>query len=289
MNTRFDNEKLFRALCKAGALAGLAITFALMAVIVRESVPAWRAAGLSLIFSQDWNPAGGSYGAAGALAGTVLTAALALALAVPLAFAAALFVNSAPPKISAPLAHALDLLAAIPSVIYGMWGLFILCPLLQGAFARLGFESTGFGLVPSALVLALMILPYISAVMRDVLAQTPASLVESAAGVGCTRWEATWQIVVRARKAGLCGAVMIGLGRALGETMAVLFVCGGVSKIPGSLLDGCTTIAATLANDFAEADGIHKSALFALGGILLAFEFAIQAAVAPLLKERKGK
>ncbi len=284
-----DADRLFRALVKAGALAGLATALALVAVIVRESIPAWREAGLSLVFSQDWNPSGGSYGAAGALAGTLLTSAIALALAVPLAFAAALFVNAAPPKISAPLAHALDLLAAIPSVIYGMWGLFVLCPLLQGAFASMGFESTGFGLVPSSLVLALMVLPYISAVMRDVLAQTPVPLVESAMGVGCTRWEAVWNIVVRARKAGLCGAVMIGLGRALGETMAVLFVCGGVSKIPGSLLDGCTTIAATLANDFAEAGGVHKSALFALGGVLLAFEFIIQAATLPLLKGRSGK
>jgi len=284
-----DTDRLFRALVKTGALAGLAIALALVAVIVRESLPAWREAGPSLVFSQDWNPAGGSYGAAGALAGTFLTSALALLLAVPLAFAAALFVNGAPPKISAPLAHALDLLAAIPSVIYGMWGLFVLCPMLQGAFARLGFESTGFGLVPSSLVLALMVLPYVSAVMRDVIAQTPASLVESAMGVGCTRWEATWDVVARARKAGLCGAVMIGLGRALGETMAVLFVCGGVSKIPGSPLDGCTTIAATLANDFAEAGGVHKSALFALGGLLLAFEFVIQATMLPLLSERKGR
>lgn len=289
MKRTFDTEAAFRGICKAGAVAGLVVAIALVAVIVKESALACRTAGFSLVLSSEWNPADGSFGAAGALIGTAATTLLSLVIAVPLAFAAALFVNAAPPKIAAPAAHALDLLAAIPSVIYGMWGLFVFCPLLQSALAKIGIEYTGFGLIPSALVLALMVLPYISAVMRDILAQTPVALVESAMGVGCTRWEATWDVVVRSRKAGLLGAIMIGLGRALGETMAVLFVCGGVSAIPTSLFDGCTTIAATLANDFAEADGVHKSALFALGGILLAFEFAIQAATIPLIRERRKK
>ena len=135
-------------------------------------------------------------------------------------------------------------------------------------------------------VLALMVLPYVSAVMRDVLAQTPVALVESARGIGCTRWEAVWHVAVRAQRRGLVGGILIGLGRALGETMAVLFVCGGVSAIPTGLFDGCTTIAATLANDFAEADGLHKSALFGLGAILLALEFAIQIVTQRLIKER---
>jgi len=289
MKPKLDTEAAFRGICKAGAIAGLVVACGIVVVILHESALAWRTAGLSLVFSSEWNPADGSFGAAGALVGTLATTVLALLISVPLAFAAALFVNAAPPRIAVPAAHALDLLAAIPSVIYGMWGLFVLCPLLQRAFACIGIEYTGFGLVPSALVLALMVLPYVSAVMRDVLAQTPVSLVESAMGVGCTRWEATWDVVVRSRKAGLLGAIMIGLGRALGETMAVLFVCGGITKIPSGLLDGCTTIAATLANDFAEADGVHRSALFAIGGILLALEFAIQAATSRLLKERKRK
>lgn len=289
MKRILDTDTAFRWLCKAGAIVGLAVAIALVAVILKESMLALRTAGFSLVFSAEWNPADGSFGAAGALVGTAATTLLALLMAVPLAFAAALFVNAAPPNVAVPVAHALDLLAAIPSVIYGMWGLFVLCPLLQSVLSRLGIEYTGFGLVPSSLVLALMVLPYVSAVMRDVLAQTPVALVESAMGVGCTRWEATWDVVVRSRKAGLLGAIMIGLGRALGETMAVLFVCGGVSAIPTGLLDGCTTIAATLANDFAEADGVHKSALFALGGILLAFEFAIQATTIPLIGRRSKK
>lgn len=289
MKRLMDTEAAFRLVCKAGAITGLLIAGAIAVTIILESSLAWKTAGLSIVFSSDWNPAAGSFGAAGALVGTVATTLLALLIAIPLAFAAALFVNSAPPKIAVPAAHALDLLAAIPSVIYGMWGLFVLCPVLQKAFLKIGIEYPGFGIIPAATVLALMVLPYISAVMRDVLAQVPAALVESAMGIGCTRWEATWNIAARSCKAGLLGAVMIGLGRALGETMAVLFVCGNVTEIPTGFFDGCTTVAATLANDFAEAGGVHKSALFALGGILLAFEFAIQAATSALTGERKSK
>ena len=273
-------------MCLAGAAAGLVLAVALVAELAVASADVWRAEGLRFVFSSVWDPSSGAYGAAGALVGTLATTALALLLAVPLAFAAALFVNDAPPWASKPLAHALDLLAAIPSVIYGMWGLFVLCPLLQDGLGRLGIEATGFGLLPAALVLTLMVLPYVSAVMRDVLAQAPVALVESAMGIGCTRWEAVWHVVVRAQRRGLVGGVLIGLGRALGETMAVLFVCGGVAAIPTGLLDGCTTIAATLANDFAEADGLHKSALFGLGAILLTLEFVIQIVTQRLVRER---
>lgn len=279
-------DTLFKCVCLAGAAAGLVLAVALVAELAVASADVWRAEGLRFVFSSVWDPSSGAYGAAGALVGTLATTALALLLAVPLAFAAALFVNDAPPWASKPLAHALDLLAAIPSVIYGMWGLFVLCPLLQDGLGRFGIEATGFGLLPAALVLTLMVLPYVSAVMRDVLAQAPVALVESAMGIGCTRWEAVWHVVVRAQRRGLVGGVLIGLGRALGETMAVLFVCGGVTAIPTGLLDGCTTIAATLANDFAEADGLHKSALFGLGAILLTLEFVIQIVTQRLVRER---
>ena len=152
--------------------------------------------------------------------------------------------------------------------------------------ACLAAAALGLVLV-AALVLALMVLPYVSAVMRDALAAAPVTLAEAAAGVGCTCWEATWDILVKSQKRALLGGILIGLGRALGETMAVLFVCGGVNAIPTGLFDGCTTIAATLANDFAEAVDLHKSALFGLGSILLAFEFAIQAATQWLVKGRE--
>ena len=282
-----STDTLFKSACFIGASVGLLLAVALIAVLGFASADIWKAEGLTFVFSSDWDPSGGSFGAGGAIVGTLATTALALLVAVPLAFAAALFVNAAPPWAAKPLAHALDLLAAIPSIIYGMWGLFILCPLLQETLSRVGIETTGFGLLAAALVLALMVLPYVSAVMRDALAAAPVTLAEAAAGVGCTRWEATWDILVKSQKRALLGGILIGLGRALGETMAVLFVCGGVNAIPTGLFDGCTTIAATLANDFAEAVDLHKSALFGLGSILLAFEFAIQGATQWLVKGRE--
>ena len=282
-----STDTLFKSACFIGASVGLLLAVALIAVLGFASADIWKAEGLTFVFSSDWDPSGGSFGAGGAIVGTLATTALALLVAVPLAFAAALFVNAAPPWAAKPLAHALDLLAAIPSIIYGMWGLFILCPLLQETLSRVGVETTGFGLLAAALVLALMVLPYVSAVMRDALAAAPVTLAEAAAGVGCTRWEATWDILVKSQKRALLGGILIGLGRALGETMAVLFVCGGVNAIPTGLFDGCTTIAATLANDFAEAVDLHKSALFGLGSILLAFEFAIQGATQWLIKGRE--
>ena len=279
-------DTIFKAICWAGVSLGLVLAAALILELGIASSDVWKTQGLKFLFSSEWDPGAGVFGAGGAIVGTLATTILALVISVPLAFAAALFVNAAPPWAGKPLAHALDLLAAIPSVIYGMWGLFVLCPLLQEGFAKFGVETTGFGLLPAALVLSLMVLPYVSAVMRDVLAQAPVSLTEAAMGVGCTRWEAVWNILVKAQRRGLVGGILIGLGRALGETMAVLFVCGGVNAIPTGLLDGCTTIAATLANDFAEADGLHKSALFGLGAVLLALEFLIQIFTQRLIKSR---
>lgn len=187
------------------------------------------------------------------------------------------------------LSQALDLLAAIPSVIYGMWGLFILVPLMQdhvqpflsetlglGKIPCFGVDGNGFGLLTASLILALMILPYMSAVMRNVFKMTPGMLRESAYGIGCTRWETAKDIVMRYGIRGLLGGVFIGLGRALGETMAVLFVVGNVVEIPESLYGSTTTIAATLANNFAEADGIMRSVLFALGLILLLLALGVQ-------------
>lgn len=284
---KISTDTLFKSSCFAGVTVGLLLAVALIAELGFASADIWKADGLKFIFSTEWDPSSGSFGAGGAIVGTLATTLLALVIAVPLAFAAALFVNDSPPWAKRPLAHALDLLAAIPSVIYGMWGLFVLCPLLQDELAAVGIETTGFGLLPSALVLSLMVLPYISAVMRDVLAQAPVALAESAVGVGCTRWEAVWHIIVRSQRRGIVGGILIGLGRALGETMAVLFVCGGVNAIPTGLFDGCTTIAATLANDFAEADGLHKSALFGLGAVLLVLEFGIQIVTQRLIRERK--
>ncbi len=192
------------------------------------------------------------------------------------------------------LSHAIDLLAAIPSVIYGMWGLFVLAPIMQdyvqpflvdtlkmdkikiGDVSLFSDMYNGFGLFTAGIILGIMVLPYVCAVMRDVFKMTPPVLRESAFGVGCTKWETAKDIVLRYGIRGVLGGVFIGLGRALGETMAVLFVIGNFMEMPTSLFDSSTTISATLANNFAEADGLQRSALFALGLVLLSMSFGIQ-------------
>ena len=253
------------------------------------SAPAWREFGIGFLFGTDWDPVADRYGALPAIVGTLLTTAIALLISIPPAFVTALFLVDAPPAVGAVLSQALDLLAAIPSVIYGMWGLFVLVPLMQdhvqpflsetlglGRIPFFGEYGNGFGFLTASLILGLMILPYMSAVMRNVFKMTPGMLRESAYGVGCTRWETARDIVMRYGVRGLLGGIFIGLGRALGETMAVLFVIGNVSMLPDSLYAGGTTIAATLANNFAEADGILRAVLFALGLVLLTMSLGVQ-------------
>ncbi len=260
-----------------------------------HSADAWKHFGAGFLWSTEWDPAQDVYGAWPNIAGTLLTTALALLLAIPLSFVAALFVAEAPGWLAKPLSQGVDLLAAIPSVIYGMWGLFILAPLMQdyvqpflaeglgllrlpGGAWLLGEDYNGFGFLTAGVILALMILPYMSAIMRDVFRMTPPMLRESAYGLGCTRWETTRDVVMRYGIRGILGGVFIGMGRALGETMAVLFVIGNMMEMPQGLFSSGTTIAATLANNFAEADGLQQSALFALGLVLLLMSFGIQVA-----------
>ncbi|MEG2062623.1 MAG: phosphate ABC transporter permease subunit PstC [Kiritimatiellia bacterium] len=269
-------DPLFRRLCLCcAALCGV-LMIAFFVQLAVASGEAWKVFGFGFFTSSEWNPVTEEFGALPAIVGTLLTTAIALLIALPLAFVSALFILDAPPWLARILGQAIDLLAAIPSIIYGMWGLFVLCPLLQTLGEKIGVEMNGFGVLTASLILTLMILPYICAVMRDVLKMTPPMLREAAFGVGCTRWETARDILMRYGVRGLLGGIFIGLGRALGETMAVLFVAGNVMEVPHSLLDGCTTIAATLANNFAEADGLQRSALFALGLILLLMAFLIQ-------------
>lgn len=260
-----------------------------------HSADAWREFGVGFLWSLDWDPAQELYGAWPNVAGTLFTTGLALLLAVPPAFVAALFVVEVPGWLGRPLSYCVDLLAAIPSVIYGMWGLFVLVPLmlehvqlffaetlglaeLPGGRWLLGEDYNGFGFLTAGVMLALMILPYMSAVMRDVFRMTPTVLRESAYGLGCTRWEVTRDVVVRYGVRGLLGGIFIGMGRALGETMAVLFVIGNLMEVPAGLFSGGTTIAATLACNFAESDGLQRSSLFALGLVLLVLCLGIQIA-----------
>ena len=282
-----DTDRYFSAFCRACAVLTGVLLLGIFLQLGWHSAPAWARFGLGFLWSCDWDPSQDLYGAGPHMAGTLLTTVLALLLSVPTAFAAALFLTEAAPRVARPLSFGVDLLAAIPSVIYGMWGLFILAPLMQehvqpllarlpGAGYLFGTEYNGFGFLTAGCILALMILPYMCAVMRDVFAMTPPVLREAAYGAGCTRREVTCDIVLRYGIRGILGGVFIGMGRALGETMAVLFVIGNIMEVPAGLFSGGTTIAATLANNFAEADGLQKSSLFALGLLLLIMSFGIQ-------------
>lgn len=281
---------MFKNVCFACSLTGPFVLAAILVSLFVSSLPAWQAFGPGFLFSTDWDPVELKFGAAPAIVGTFLTTAIALGIAVPMGFVTALYVVDLPRWIGQPLSYGIDLLAAIPSVIYGLWGLFVLAPIMQNKalpfltqtlglkyIPFFGETFNGFGYFTAGLVLAIMILPYICAVMRDVFLMTPPLLRESAYGLGCTRWETARDIVMRYGANGLIGGVLIGLGRALGETMAVLFIVGNVIQIPTSVFDSGTTIAATLANNFSEADGLMKSVLFALGLILLVMSFAVQA------------
>lgn len=289
------SDILFRMTCLAGASLALLLTVGIFVQLSVRSADVWQHFGLSFLWSCHWDPALDLYGALPHILGTLLTTALALLLAIPLSFAVALLITEAPEWLDRPLSHCVDLLAAIPSVIYGMWGLFVLVPLMQdyvqpflsdtlgmihlpGGATLLGENGcgSGFGFLTAGVILALMILPYMSAVMRDVFRMTPPVLRESAYGLGCTRLEVTRDVVVRYGVRGIIGGVFIGMGRALGETMAVLFVIGNLMESPAGLFSCGTTIAATLANNFAEATGLQQSSLFALGLVLLLMSFSIQ-------------
>ncbi|MGL6226765.1 MAG: phosphate ABC transporter permease subunit PstC [Thermoguttaceae bacterium] len=292
------SDRLFCYFCRLCALLGPIILLAFLLRLSINSIDTWKTFGIGFLWSSDWDPVAQKFGAASAILGTLLTTVIALVVAVPLAFVTAYYLVDAPNWIGKPLSQALDLLAAIPSVIYGMWGLFVFVPLMQNMIAPflrnycglrfLPFfseNSSGFGLLTAGLVLALMILPYISSIMRDVFCMTPSLLREAAYGIGCTRWEIARHITLRYGWRGVLGGIFIGLGRALGETMAVLFVIGNVIEIPTSFFASGTTISATLANNFAEADGLMQSVLFALALILLLLALAVQIIVQQLVKE----
>ena len=257
---------------------------------------------MELLVSSDWDPANEKFGALPSIVGTLVTTVIALLIALPLAFAASLYIVDAPKKVGMVLGYAVDLLAAIPSVIYGMWGLFVLAPLIQKYVQpfmintlhldRIPFVNSsynGFGLFTAGVILAAMILPYICAVLRDVLQMTPPVLKEAAYGIGCTKLEANKDIILRYGIRGVLGGIFIGLGRALGETMAVLFVIGNMMNMPKGIFDSATTISSTLANNFAEADGLQRSVLFALGVILLLMCLGIQITSQYFLHVTKAK
>jgi len=271
-------DKFFKFICGGAALLVLILLAGILIQLLYYAMPSIRQFGFRFIISSNWDPVNNIYGALPAITGTLLTTAIALIIAVPISFIVAMYlVENASPYIAAPISYALDLLAAIPSIVYGMWGLFVFVPFMQNSIRYIsGREYNGFGFLTGGIILALMILPFICAIMRDVFKLVPPVLKEAAFGAGGTHWEVTYDITMKYGARGLLGAIFLGLGRAVGETMAVLFVIGNIQTLPKSFLSSGTTIAATLANNFGEAEGILKSSLFELGLILLLMSLGIQ-------------
>ena len=256
--------------------------------------------GPGFVFSKVWNPVTDHFGALVPIYGTLITSAIAMVVGVPLSFGIAVFLTEeCPPVLKRPLAVAIELLAGIPSIIYGIWGLFVLAPVMQsivepvliGAFGHIPLMSIlfrgpplGIGILTAGVVLAIMIIPFISSIMREVFETVPPMLKESAYGIGCTTWEVVWNIVLPFTRVGVIGGIMLGLGRAMGETMAVTFVIGNSHHILPSLLAPGQTISSTLANEFTEAtDPLYTSSLIALGLILFFVTFVVLAGAKILL------
>ena len=273
----------------------LLVLLALAGIIVSLFINAWptfQKFGFKFIWYVEWDINKEEFGAAIAIVGTLASAGIAMLFAVPLAFGIAVFLTeTCPVWLRRPLGTAIELLAAVPSIIYGMFGLFVFAPIfadyiqpaIAGTLGQLPIIGqlftgafNGIGILAAALILAMMILPFIASVMRDVFEIVPPILKESAYGLGCTTWEVVTHIVLPYTKGGVVGGVMLGLGRALGETMAVTFVIGNAHKISGSLFSPGNSIASTLANEFGEAEpGLHYSSLFALGLALFLITFVV--------------
>ena len=287
----------------------LLVLIALMGIIVSLFISAWptfQKFGFNFIWRVEWDIINEEFGAAIAIVGTLASATIAMLIAVPLAFGIALFLTeTCPVWLRRPLGTAVELLAAVPSIIYGMFGLFVFAPLFAdyfqlpvqnvlGGMPLVGFlfggSTNGFGILAAGIVLAFMVLPFVAAVMRDVFEIVPPILRESAYGLGCTTWEVVRGVVLPYTQKGVIGGIMLGLGRALGETMAVTFVIGNANRMPTSLFSPGTSIASTLANEFGEAADFHLSTLFALGFLLFVITFLVlSAAKILMLRAEKAK
>jgi phosphate transport system permease protein len=293
-------DAVFRNATRLTALLVFATVFGILISLLIGAQPALEKFGFSFLFSSAWNPVTEEFGARVAVFGTLVTSAIALLIAVPVSFGIALFITQlAPAWLKRPIGTAIELLAAIPSIIYGMWGLFVFAPLFAdhvqpwisehiGQWPLIGglFQGPpmGIGMFTAGLILAIMIIPFISSIMRDVFEIVPPVLKESAYGLGATTWEVVWNIVLPYTRVGVVGGIMLGLGRALGETMAVTFVIGNAQRISASLFMPGSTIASTLANEFTEAVGeIYTSSLIALGLILFLITFIVLALARLLL------
>jgi phosphate transport system permease protein len=302
-------DGVVKVLTRLAAITVLVMLGGVIVALIDGSMPALRAYGFSFIYTESWNPVTEKFGAAAPIFGTLVTSFIAMLIGVPLSIGIAVFLTElCPPKLKRPISTAIELLAGIPSIIYGIWGLFVLAPLLQrtlqpwmiSLFEDVPILSNlfagppyGIGILTAALILSIMVLPFITSITRDVFETVPPMLKESAYGLGCTTWEVVRDIVLPYTRTGVIGGVMLGLGRALGETMAVTFVIGNAHRIAQSLLAPGTTISASIANEFTEADGeLYTSSLIALGLILFVITFIVLAAARLLLlrmKRAEGK
>ncbi|MGB8428708.1 MAG: phosphate ABC transporter permease subunit PstC [Pseudolabrys sp.] len=293
-------DVVFRHITRAAALAVLIILGGIIVSLVWGSLPALRAFGVSFLYQEVWNPVTEQFGAIAPIYGTIVTSLIAMLIAVPVGLFIALFLTELCPMwLRRPIGIAIELLAGIPSIIYGIWGLFVFAPFLQQyvqpflieVFGNIPLLSIlfagppyGIGIFTAGLILAIMVLPFITSISRDVFEAVPPVLKEAAYGLGCTTWEVARYVVLPYTRVGVIGGVMLGLGRALGETMAVTFVIGNAHRISGSLLAPGTTISATIANEFTEAVGdLYTSALIALGLILFVITFIVLAIARLLL------
>ncbi len=293
-------ESWFHGAALACAALVLLVMLAILAELVHHSRLSLVKFGWKFLASAAWNPVTGEFGAASSIFGTVVSTLIALVVAVPLAIVIALFlVEVAHPRISKPVGYAIELLAAIPSIIYGMWGLFVLAPTmavhvqpfvgkLVGKLPLFSGPPMGIGMLTAGIVLALMVLPFITAVVRDVFALVPSVLKEAGYGMGATTWEVTRKVTMRHGMRGMVGGVFLGLGRAIGETMAVTFVIGNDHRLAASLFASGNTISSTLANEFTEAsEPVYLAALVELGLILFVITLVIQILVQLWLKRLK--
>jgi len=287
-------DKAFQYLTHATAVGVLGLLGCIIIALFVGALPALRAFGFDFLLTQKWNPVTEQFGALAPIYGTIVTSLIAMAIAVPIGLLVAMFLTELCPLwLRRPIAIAVELLAGIPSIIYGIWGLFVFAPFLQvyvqpmliEVFGEVPILSAlfagppyGIGTLTAGLILAIMVLPFITSISRDVFETVPAVLKESAYGLGCTTWEVFRNVVLPYTRVGVIGGVMLGLGRALGETMAVTFVIGNAHKVATSILAPGTTISATIANEFTEAVGdLYTSSLIALGLILFAITLVVLA------------
>lgn len=298
-------DTVFSVLAHGASWLTLALLAGIIASLVIGAAPAIREYGLAFLWSSEWDPVQNRYGGLVMIYGTLMTSFIALLIAVPVSFGIALFLTELSPNwLKRPLGTAIELLAAVPSIVYGMWGLLVFGPILatyvqqplQSAFSDVPGLGTlfagppvGIGILSAGIILAIMIIPFIAAVMRDVFEVTPPLLKESAYGLGSTTWEVVYKVVLPYTKTGVVGGIMLGLGRALGETMAVTFVIGNMNQLDSlSLFEAANSITSALANEFAEAgEGLHQASLIYLGLILFFITFVVLALSKVLLAQLK--